>query len=229
MSKGEKLILLFDLDGTLTDPKAGLLGCVRYAFEKLSVPCPPDDVLCRFVGPPLRAMFATLLNTSDKLVIEEAVHLYRERYEGKGVYENHAYEGVDAMLADSKQVASTAFVATSKPTVFAERIVQNLGFRRHFAGIYGSALDGRFDDKAELLSHLLAEENIVPRHAIMIGDRAADVIAAKANGISSIGVLWGYGSADELEDAGADELCSTPGDLIARLFRINGNPGAART
>jgi phosphoglycolate phosphatase len=221
MRNDEKLILLFDLDGTLTDPKVGLLGCVRYAFEKLSVRCPPDDVLFRFVGPPLRAMFTTLLNTSDKRVIEEAVRLYRERYEEKGVYENHVYDGVDEMLADSTQVASASFVATSKPTVFAERIVRNLNFDQHFARIYGSALDGRFDDKADLLSHLLTEESIFPANAIMIGDRAADVIAAKSNGVSSIGVLWGYGSAEELKDAGADGLCSTPGELIGCLSRFS--------
>src|SRR5436190_360788 len=123
MRNDKNLTLLFDLDGTLTDPRVGLLGCVRYAFENLSLSCPPDELLLSFIGPPLRPMFAALLNTSDTRLIEEAVRLYRQRYAEEGVYENHAYPGVEAMLADSSRVAAGAFVATSKPTVLAEMIV----------------------------------------------------------------------------------------------------------
>ncbi len=210
--------LLFDLDGTLTDPRLGMVRSIRYALDRLARPCPPDDVLASFIGPPLRGTFATLLETKDRERIEEAMTLYRERYADVGLFENELYEGVDEMLHDVKR--ARAFVATGKPAVYAERVIAHFALGHHFARVYGPELDGRFDDKADLLAHLLETEGIVPKTAVMIGDRAADVIAARANGVSSIGTLWGYGSADELHDAGAERLCATPKDLAACLMDL---------
>jgi phosphoglycolate phosphatase len=204
---------LFDLDGTLVDPKRGLVHCVSYALERLAAPCPAPDVLTAFIGPPLRGMFATLLETADPERIERAVSLYRERYRDAGLYETQPYEGIRAMLEETSRLASSAFVATSKPAVFAKRILRHLDLDGYFAGVYGPELDGTFDDKADLLRHLLAEQHIPSHAAVMIGDRAADVFAAKANGIRSIGTLWGYGSREELVGAGADRLCKSPGEL----------------
>jgi phosphoglycolate phosphatase len=209
--------LLFDLDGTLTDPRAGIVGCIRHAFEGLGRPCPDDDVLATFIGPPLRKGFATLLDTIDRAQIEEAMRLYRERYSVTGLYEARVYDGVREMLAEVGARVPAAFVATAKAAIFAERVVRHFALDHHFARVYGPELDGRLDDKAELLAHLLATERLKPSAAVMIGDRAADVVAAQANGIRAIGVLWGYGSERELREAGADVLCAEPRALAACL------------
>ena len=211
--------LLFDLDGTLTDPRPGIVGCLRYALDRLGRDCPDDDVLATCIGPPLRGSFATLLDTRDPALIEEAVRLYRERFAAIGLFENRVYDGVPGML-DRLRGGGPLLVATSKMAEYAERIVQHFGLAPYFAGVYGAEPGGRFDDKAELLAHLLRRERLVAATTVMIGDRAVDVIAARANGLRAIGVLWGYGSERELREAGAEQLCATPAalpDVIARL------------
>ena len=211
--------LLFDLDGTLTDPKPGIVGCIRFALNQLNVSCPDDVALETFIGPPLRRTFAQLLDTADSDEIEHAMELYRQRYARNGLYENRVYEGIPSLLEQVNEIADAAFVATSKPTVFARRIVDYFGLDHYFRNIYGAELDGRFDDKVSLVAHLLASESINITSAIMIGDRSADVLAAKANGLRAIGVLWGYGSDQELIDAGADLLVASPSELSELLLR----------
>jgi phosphoglycolate phosphatase len=214
-------VVLFDLDGTLTDPRAGIVRTLRHALERLARPCPPDDVLTACIGPPLRSTFATLLAASDRLLIERAMELYRERYATVGLYENEVYEDVPAMLEVTAS-GGPLFVATSKPAVFAERILRHFALDHYFQGVYGPELDGRLDDKTELLAHLLATERVAGLDTIMVGDRHADVAAAHANGARAIGALWGYGSRDELLGAGADALCAKPGELAACLARLAG-------
>ena len=216
-------VLLFDLDGTLTDPRPGIVGCMRFALDRLQVSCPSDDVLASYIGPSLRGTFATLLDTSDAERIEEALRLYRERFAHTGLYENKVYEGVPAMLDTVGHVAGAAYVVTSKPAVYAERIVSHFRLGHHFRKVYGAELDGRWDDKAELLAYLLATEGVKPSASVMVGDRAADIMAAKANEVRSIGVLWGYGSEAELTDAGADMLCRTPSELAKHLSEAQSN------
>ena len=216
-------VLLFDLDGTLTDPKPGIMSCIQFALEQLGVPCPGDDILAAFIGPPLRGTFATLLDTSEVSRLESAMRLYRQRFASSGLYENRVYDGIPAMLKQVSESAAATFVATSKPAVYAERIVQHFELSHHFQRVYGSDLDGRFDDKAELIDYLLASEGVSARQAVMIGDRAADVLAAKANGLRSIGVLWGYGSEQELKGAGADLMFHTPSELSAHLSKAQSN------
>ena len=215
-----KNVLLFDLDGTLTDPKPGIVGCIRFALDQLTVTCPGDDVLAGYIGPPLRATFAKLLDTSEVRRIEEAMAFYRQRFAESGLFDNQVYEGVPAMLERAGRASAAMYVATSKPAVYAERIVKHFGLAAHFRKVYGPELDGRYDDKAQLLAHLLTEERVAPDVAVMIGDRAADVEAARANGLQSIGVLWGYGSERELVDAGADILCRTPEHLAEELENL---------
>jgi phosphoglycolate phosphatase len=213
-------VLLFDLDGTLTDPKLGIVRCIRHALDRLARNYPSDDVLATFIGPPLRGIFSTLLESEDKELIEKAMSLYRERFAETGIFENQLYDGIPDMLKSLKHTASALFIATSKPMVYAERIVRHFGLDRYFAGVYGPELDGKFENKTDLLAHLLATENIPAESTIVVGDRAADILAAKANGIRSIGVLWGYGSERELADAGADQLCSVPKKLMSCLSQI---------
>ena len=212
--------LLFDLDGTLTDPRTGIVRSLRHALDRLECPSPPDDVLATFIGPPLRGTFAKILETSSAELIERAVALYRERFGTIGLFENEVYPGVPEMLDAARRLAPAAFVATSKAAVYAERIVKHFGLAHHFARVYGSELAGRFDDKSELLPHLLAAEGIAPGAAVMIGDRAVDVLAARAAGVPSVGVLWGYGTAAELAEAGADLVCASPAELPACLERL---------
>lgn len=214
------MILLFDLDGTLTDPQPGIVRCMKYALDKLGAPRPPDDVLASFIGPSLRGTFATLLETSDRALVERALALYREQYGDTGLFENDVYDGVGPMLDDARRMAAAMFVATLKPKVYADRIVQHLGLARYFTRVYGPELEGRFEDKVELVANLLAVENVSAADAVMIGDRAGDIVAARANGVRSIGSLWGYGSRAELIDARPDGLCPSPGDLAACLSHI---------
>ncbi len=219
-------VIFFDLDGTLTDPRPGIVGSLRFALDQLAAPCPTDDVLSSYIGPPLRGTFAKLLGTDESNRIEEAMRLYRQRFADTGLYENRVYDGVPEMLECVRSSATAVYVATSKPAIYAERIVEHFGLAHYFRKVYGPDLNGRYENKAELLAHILRCENVKPKAAVMIGDRAADVVAAKTTGVSSIGVLWGYGSERELLDAGADELCATPHDLIVRLARMQsaGNP-----
>ena len=214
------LVLLFDLDGTLTDPKSGIVRCIRHALDTLGAPCPPDDVLASFIGPSLRSTFATLLETTDRRLIERALALYRDEYGTTGLFENQVYAGISQMLDHTRAVASASFVATLKPKLYADRIVRRLGLEPFFAGVYGPEMEGRFDDKTDLIAYLLATEKVAPEHAVMIGDRAGDVVGARANRVRSIGVLWGYGSAAELTGAGADDLCRSPVELAACLGRL---------
>jgi phosphoglycolate phosphatase len=214
---------LFDLDGTLTDPKPGIVGSMRFALDQLQIACPSDDVLASYIGPPLRGTFGTLLNTSDAERIEEALRLYRQRFAVTGLYENKVYKGVSAMLETVVHMGCAAYVVTSKPAVYAERIVSHLRLGHHFRKVYGAELDGRWDDKAELLAYLLVTEGVGPSAAVMVGDRAADIMAAKANEIRSIGVLWGYGSEAELAAAGAHRLCRTPSELATYLLEARSN------
>jgi phosphoglycolate phosphatase len=215
--------LLFDLDGTLTDPRPGIVGCLRHALDRLGRPCPDEDVLAACIGPPLRSSFATLLDTRDGALIEEATRLYRERFGVVGLFENRVYDGVPEMLARLR--GGRLLVATSKMAEFAERIVAHFNLAPYFSGIYGAEPGGRFDDKAELLAHLLRREALAPEATIMIGDRAFDIVAARANGLRAVGVLWGYGSERELREAGAEQLCAKPAELPAVIARLSVQAG----
>lgn len=203
--------LLFDLDGTLTDNYPGITRSIAYALDRLGVPLPDAGELRRCVGPPLRESFAWLLGTDDPLAIEGAIALYRERYGDVGWRENLVYDGVDDVLATLAASPVRLFVCTSKPDVFARRILTLFGLSGHFRGVYGADLAGTFDDKVKLLRHLADAEGVNTARAVMIGDRSHDIRAARMNGARSIGVAWGYGSAEEL--AAADAIAAAPADL----------------
>ena len=215
------LVLLFDLDGTLTDPGPGIVRCMRYALDKLGAACPSGDVLASYIGPSLRGTFATLLETSDPALVERAMTFYREQYGVTGLFENAVYDGIVPVLEQVSPATAPAFVATLKPKTYADRIVRHLGLAPYFAGVYGPGLDEPTDDKVELVAQLLATERIVPGRAVMIGDRAGDIVSARANGVRAIGALWGYGSEAELAGAGADSLCASPKELVACLSRLS--------
>jgi phosphoglycolate phosphatase len=203
--------VLLDLDGTLVDPKAGLIGSVQYALRRLGAPIPPADELTWVIGPPLRRSFPRLLG-SDALT-EEALAHYREHYRSGAMFEATVYDGIVDALDRLSAAGCRLIVATSKPHVFARPILERLGLARHFAAVHGPELDGANDHKADLIAHIIVREGIDPAPAVMIGDRQFDMVAAARNGIAAIGATWGYGSAEELRTAGAVALCDRPPDL----------------
>ena len=216
------MYVFFDLDGTLTDPKEGIVACLQYALSSLAIDIDDSIKLETFIGPPLRDTFR-LLCKEDSLV-EKAVDLYRERFATTGIFENRLYDGIDECLEDLVGKVRHIYVVTSKPTVYAERIVEYFHLGDHFKHVYGSNLDGSLGDKTELLAHVLRSEGIEPQDAVMIGDRKHDVIGAKNHGIRSIGVLWGYGSEQELVEAGADSVCDNPDQLHDHIFKYIPGP-----
>jgi phosphoglycolate phosphatase len=202
----------FDLDGTLTDPKVGITRSIQYALERLGFPVPSGDELVWCIGPPLHVSMKTLVGTDE--LARRAVELYRERFGDIGLYENEPYAGIGETLSKVAASGRRLFVATSKPKVYADRIVEHFGLRRHFEHVFGSELDGTRTDKADLLAYALAEVKIDPLRAIMVGDRSHDVIGARKNGMTAVGVLYGYGSLAELTDAGAHHLCAAHPEVV---------------
>jgi phosphoglycolate phosphatase len=205
--------IFFDLDGTLTDPKPGITRSIQYALGKLDHPAiPNEDELTWCIGPPLRASFATLLGAETSADL--ALSYYRERFSDVGLYENGVYAGIRDVLAALGQSGHRMFVATSKPRVFADRIIDHFELRPHFERVFGSELDGTRVHKSDLLEYALRETSVDPGRAVMIGDRSHDIVGAKNNGIKGIGVLYGYGSKDELVGAGALHVCATPAAIL---------------
>jgi len=205
--------LLFDLDGTLTDPFTGITKCISYALDRLDRKLPPRQSLGWCIGPSLKSSFAKLLASDDDALTEKAVAFYRERFGTVGLFENEVYDGIVEVLEDLQKNGHTLYVATSKPVVYAERIIGHFGLQRYFKRVFGSELDGTRSDKTSLISHILQRELIAPSETSMIGDREHDIIGAKENGIYGFGVLWGYGTKDELENSGARAFFRTPREL----------------
>jgi phosphoglycolate phosphatase len=207
--------IFFDLDGTLTDPKPGITGSIQYALRKLDVAVPHQDELTWCIGPPLRASFVTMLGGESRA--DQALALYRERFADVGLYENSVYPDIEHILAALRQQPRRLFVATSKPRVFAERIIDHFGLTGYFERVYGSELDGTRVNKSELLAYAIETTGVDPSQALMIGDRSHDIVGAKNNGMRGIGVLYGYGSEEELIGAGASHVCASPRALLDHI------------
>lgn len=200
--------LLFDLDGTLTDPAEGITKCVQYALASLGREKPGKEELYCYIGPPLAESFEQYggLSQEESLL---AVEKYRERFRTKGMFENQVYSGIGEMLRNLRQAGKILVVATSKPEVFARKILEHFQLSGYFQEIVGSELDGTRMDKAEVIQEAFARLSITGEEkplAVMVGDRKHDIIGAKKNGIESIGVAFGYAEEGELEQAGADRV-----------------------
>jgi len=210
--------LLFDLDGTLVDPAEGIVASVRHALTRMQVPVAADEDLTWVIGPSIRFTFARLLaeraGRTDSAEVEIAVAAYRERYAAWGLTAATPYPGIHDVLARRRAAGDRLILCTAKAQPFAERVVAHFGFADLLDAVYGPGLDGRLEHKAELMAHLLAAEGIDSGEACMIGDREHDILAARHNGVASIGVLWGYGSREELEAAGADLIIARPEELL---------------
>jgi phosphoglycolate phosphatase len=215
--------LLLDLDGTLTDPFQGITRCIEYALLAVGRPSPAVETLRWCIGPPLKESLIKLLDSHDDRLVEKALAKYRERFSSIGLFENKVYPDIYQALDDLARLGHKLFVATSKPSLYAERIVDHFGLKKYFQTVYGSELDGTRSDKASLLSYILQKESIVSSSAVMIGDREHDMIGAKANGLTAVGVLWGYGARSELDDSGADLCVTSPKDLVEVITEMSYN------
>jgi len=210
--------VLFDLDGTLTDPQIGITTSVKYALMHEGIAIPEGDNLTWVIGPPLQESFQTLAASADEVILSRLYSRYRERYEPIGLYENHVYDGIVELLQSLNQSNVRCFIATSKLTVYAKRITDHFALTPYFEGIVGSELDGTRSAKADVIQHLLMTYGLIPDHCVMVGDRMHDVVGAQRSGLTSIGVHWGYGSHEELQTAGATYIVEKVADLRTLLI-----------
>lgn len=210
-------VVLLDLDGTLTDSAPGIVNGIRYALDDMGIDHPDDATLRTFLGPPLAVTFGEHFDMTDDQVAH-AIAKYREHYHDVGLFENAVYDGVPELLDRLGDSGFTLAVATSKPTYSATRILEHFGLVDRLAFIGGADLAGERHDKAAVIAHTIDELtergiSVDIARTVMVGDRHHDVAGAAAHGIATIGVLWGYGDAEELTGAGAVALADTPADL----------------
>ena len=204
---------IFDLDGTITDSGPGIMNAIRYAVKKRGLPDVPEEVLRSFIGPPLKEQFRSVFGLSD----DEGtimVATYREYYGEKGIFENRVYDGAPEVLQMLQEAGVRILMATSKPEKYAKQIAEHFGFDKYFDFIGGACMDGRRTDKHDVIEYVIDSCKVCRENTVMIGDRRHDMIGASKAGIRSIGVLYGYGSREELEEAGAERIAVTPGDIV---------------
>lgn len=209
--------ILFDLDGTITNSAPGITNSVKYALNKLNKQVPPYDTLLKFIGPPLIEGFCEITDL-DPETAATAVKYYREYYPEKGIFECTVYDGITKLLsclvADGKQL----ILATSKPEVYAKKITAHFGLDAYFGFIFGAAMDKTRSTKEQVIEYALKSAGITDiSKAVMIGDRMHDITGAKKNGIKSIGVLYGFGSKEELTNASADYIAAAPKEIKTLL------------
>ena len=211
-------VILFDLDGTLTDPGEGITNSVAHALKKLGIPVPERRELYKFIGPPLYQSFMDFYGL-DRQKALEAVEFYREYYRDRGIWENQVYAGIPELLARLKGAGKRLLVATSKPEEFALQILEHFDLLRYFELVAGSTMDSSRVEKADVICYGLDRAAIAPGPSVvMVGDRAQDVLGAKKAGLDCIGVLFGYGDAPELQGAGAARIAATVEELAELLL-----------
>jgi phosphoglycolate phosphatase len=209
--------IFFDLDGTLTDSKEGIIKCIDYALEKLGYPVPEGFNFNDCLGPPLRLSFHRLLNSNDEVLIERAVAIYRERFSTVGLFENKVYPGIPELLSAIHEKSLKLYVVTSKPKIFAGRIMEHFQLAHRFEAIYGTELNGQFDNKADLIEFILKTRQLRAEETMMVGDKREDIAAGKANRTGTIGVTYGYGSLREITESAPDYVCGSPEEIQSTI------------
>lgn len=208
--------ILFDLDGTLTDPGTGITNSVMYALKKFGITETCRSRLYRFIGPPLAQSFQEFYGLSAEEA-RKGIEWYREYYQDRGIFENYVYEGIEDVLAELKRRGKTILLATSKPEFYAARILEHFHLREYFSYVAGATMDESRVEKKDVIAYGLEACGIRDvSGALMVGDRRHDIEGAQANGMDSLGVLYGYGSRQELEQAGADYLAENAGEILRR-------------
>lgn len=217
MEMKEFQYILFDLDGTLTNPKEGITKSVAYSLKAFGIEVEDLDSLCKFIGPPLKESFMKYYGMNSEEG-DKAVETYREYFRPYGVYENEVYEGIPELLSELYDSGKHVILASSKPTVFVETILEHFDLRKYFEVVVGSELDGTRVIKAEVITYALQQAGIADKsQVVMVGDREHDVIGAKENEVTVIGVTYGYGSREEHENAGADVIVESVEELAHML------------
>jgi phosphoglycolate phosphatase len=207
--------VLLDLDGTLTNPSLGISRCIIYALEEMNIEVPEERSLNSWIGPALLDSFSIYFQS---LGIEADAHLalklYRDRFSEKGLFENEVYDGIEQVLSTLQDRGHPMLLATAKPIGFAQTIIEHYGLAQYLVNAYGAELDGTRSDKTELLQYIIEQESLTPDSCAMVGDRRHDIEAACNHGMQAIGVLWGFGSEEELLKAGASQLVDSPKQLL---------------
>ena len=217
--------ILFDLDGTITDSALGITNSVKYALNKLNSPIPSYDTLCKFIGPPLLDGFRDICGFETEKA-QTAVKYYREYYETTGLFENAVYDGIPKLLKALKENGKSVILATSKPEKFARLILEHFNLMRYFDFAAGASMDETRNNKDAVIAYALLECNIKDKSlAVMVGDRHHDVDGAKVNGISCVGVLYGFGNREELSNAGADYIAEDVNALY-KILLVGDSPNS---
>ena len=210
--------ILFDLDGTLTDPAEGITNSVAYSLSKYGIEVSDKKELYKFIGPPLKDSYIEYYGFSESDAVK-AIEYYREYFKPKGMFENEVYEGVPELLEELKQNGKKIILATSKPEVFSTEILKHFDLYKYFDFVSGATLDGTRSKKADIIAYAISEMGITEKEkCLMVGDRAQDINGAIANGIDSLGVLFGYGDREELENAGATYIVESVKDILKSVM-----------
>ena len=213
--------IFFDLDGTLTDPALGITNSFIHALKFYGMEIPSYEELCKLIGPPLPYSFETTFGFDhDKAM--QAVAKYREYFSTKGLFENKVYDGISELLQTLKEQGKHLFVATSKPEEYSIKIIDHFGLSRYFDFVCGSLMDESRSKKAEVIAYALERCGLGlgdKEKVLMVGDRFHDIEGAKANGLKSCGVLFGYGARQELEEAGADYIVKSVNELLEVILK----------
>lgn len=209
-------VILFDLDGTLTDPGLGITNSVAYALERYGIEVENRESLYPFIGPPLADSFMKFYGFDSEKAMD-AITVYREYFRDKGIFENEVYEGVRELLENIKASGRKTVLATSKPEEFAVRILEHFDLAKYFDVVAGASMDEKRNKKGDVIKYAMEKGAFRSENAVMIGDREHDIFGAKENGLDSIGVLYGYGSRQELENAGADYIAESVQDILRYL------------
>ncbi len=210
-------VALFDLDGTLTDPRVGIVSCIEAGLAAVGESAKGHGDLSRFIGPPLQESFSGM--GLDAAQVDTAIAAYRERFATHGMFENEVYPGIVDMLQRFRDAGWVLGVATSKPELFAVRILMHFKLADFFAAVAGATMDGARRTKADVVAHALTLVNRPPGgNVVMVGDRSHDIVGARTHQLRTIGVTWGYGQLDELMAADAWQLANSPGDVADLLL-----------
>lgn len=213
----KKKYVLFDLDGTLTDSQEGIINSIIYCLKAFNITPPEREVLRPWLGPPLKESLMTYCGMSEQQALS-GVAKFREYFNRRGIFENKVYTGVEAVLQELGRRGYRLLIATSKPETAAQRIVRHFHLDSYFAFVGGATLDDSRTRKGDVIRYVLAANQITDvSEAMMVGDRMHDVAGAKANGLEVTGVLYGYGTSEELKQAGADHIAETAEDILKFL------------
>ncbi len=211
--------ILFDLDGTLTDPKNGITRSIKYALNKLGKPVPATEELLWCIGPPLKESFKKILESDDDTA-ETALYFYREYFKERGIFENEVYSGIPKVLEKLNEKGMKLFVVTSKPYVYANEIITHFNLLSFFKEVYGSFLSGKLIDKGELIALTLKNEKISAEKTLMVGDREHDIVGSTKNNVRSIAVTYGYGTEDELTKSNPDFIVNSPEEILKTVKKL---------